>query len=122
MTRYARVNPDTASPEARDFAAPPSAAKGWLPLVIDAQPTPSGTQTVESGPITFTATQAHQTWLLVAKTQAVLDREADAAELEILRNVIAALQAGTGTAAERLQRLERTCVWLLKQSIKRGVV
>lgn len=41
-------------------------------------------------------------------------RQADAAELEQLRLVYNDLKNGVGTAAERIQRVERVCAWLLK--------
>jgi hypothetical protein len=75
MTLYARINPDTQQPEARDFAAEPSFAKGWRPLTIEAQPTPSATQYVVPAAIVFGPLTATQGWVLVDKTAAELEAE-----------------------------------------------
>ena len=57
-------------------------------------------------------------WQVVALTQAEIDANTlaaqDAATLVIIANVYAALKNGTGTAAERLVRLERAVAWLLR--------
>jgi hypothetical protein len=133
MTYYARINPNDGTTDVRDFAAPPPAAKGWLPLVIDAQPVPSASQVVVQNAITFGATTATQTWSLRAKTQAELDGDAQAAELTALRTMVQALTddialgvtAAPTTAAQafvhiqelkRQQlRVNRAVRWLLKQ-------
>lgn len=127
---YARINPDGSvslvdlDPAfvAALIAANNPKAASIRTYVIDTQPVPSATQNVADAGYVIEPTQVRQTWALVDKPQAVLDREADAAELAQLQAVVAALQAGAGTAGERLVRVERVCVWLLKQAAKRGVV
>ena len=113
---YARPNQDTGATEVRDFATAPPASKGWRPLVINAQPVPLATRAVIDSGIVFTPTMATQTWGLRAKATAELDAEAAAVERTAIKAsaVIAALQNGTGTAAERLVRCERVLVYLLK--------
>lgn len=60
-------------------------------------------------------------WSIVALSQAELDALAqqaqDAATLIIIRNVYQDLRNGVGTAAERLQRLERAVAWLLRSFV-----
>jgi hypothetical protein len=93
MTIYARIDPDTQVPQARDFGETvPPATKGWLPLVIDAQPTPGVNQVVVSAGIVFEATQARQTWALREKTADELEVEALTLELAQAANIIANLE------------------------------
>lgn len=58
---------------------------------VDAMPTPGPTEVVISGGIIVDATTARQAWTLRAKTQAELDREANADELPSLLLYIDAL-------------------------------
>ena len=128
MTTYARLDPitllvrDTVDLTAQQYAALNGNPKQAFirPLVIDAQPTPTSAQIVVRGPYVVEAARVRQTWLLQDKTAGQIAAEAAAAdratELQQLRLAIAALQAGTGTAAERLVRLERVCVRLLKDA------
>ena len=127
---YARINPDNSvslvdlDPAfvAALIAAGNPKADSIRAYVIDAQPVPSAAQRVVDGGYVIEPTQVRKTWALAAKSAAELDAETDAAELEQLKTIAAALQAGTGTAGERLVRVERVCVWLLKQAAKqRGV-
>jgi hypothetical protein len=83
---YARINPDTTLQEVRDFAAEPSFAKGWRPLTIEAQPTPSATQYVAAAPIVFGQLTATQGWVL-------LDKSADQIEAEEVQAAKAGYQA-----------------------------
>ncbi|MES3013280.1 MAG: hypothetical protein V4750_06060 [Pseudomonadota bacterium] len=134
MTDYARPDPsDPTRNDLRDFAAPPPFAKGWRPLTIDAQPTPSASQVLVNTGIVFTATTATQTWSLRAKTQAELDADAEAAELAALKAMVQALSedialgvtAAPTTAAQafvhiqeikrQVLRLNRAVRWQLKQ-------
>jgi len=127
---YARINPDNSvslvdlDPAfvAALIAAGNPKAGSIRTYVIDAQPVPSAAQRVVDAGYVIEPAQVRKTWALAAKSAAELDAETDAAELEILKTIAAALQAGTGTAGERLVRVERVCVWLLKQAAKqRGV-
>jgi len=91
-------------------------------LVTDAQPTPSATQYVAPGPVVIEPTQARRTWVLVAKSAAQIDAETLAAErvtdMVQLALVVTALRDGTGTAGERLTRVERVCVRLLRDALR----
>jgi len=125
--KYARLNPldgtiaeyiDITQAQYDSLAGNPKQA--YLRLFVEVErPVPNATQTVQDGPVVLSATTATQSWLLVAKTAEQLAREADttadANELAVLRTVYAALKAGTGTAAERLVRLERSMAWVLKK-------
>ncbi len=111
MTYYARIDPNNGAPDVRDFASPPSLAKGWKLLTIDAQPVPSASQVVVQNAITFTATTATQTWSLRAKTQAELDAEATAAEKATLKAALALFDARTATNAQ----VQRAIAWLIRQ-------
>jgi hypothetical protein len=51
---------------------------------------------------------------LLAKEQEDTD---DANEAAVIKQAIAALRNGTGTAAERLTRIERALAWILKRSL-----
>lgn len=88
-------------------------------FLVNPQPAPSAAQFVREGPIVLTATTAMQTWELADKTAAQLAAEAattqEAADLAQLRLVYAALLAGTGTAAERITRIERSVAYLLRK-------
>lgn len=61
-------------------------------------------------------------WAVPSKSAEELAAEADAAaateETRQIRLIVAALKAGTGTAAERLARLERAVAHLIKQSLQ----
>ena len=87
------------------------------PLVTDTQPTPGPTERVVKGPFVVEATRARETWVIVQKTAEELAAEQEAAaratEYQNLRAVVEALRNGTGTAAERLARVERVSVRLL---------
>jgi hypothetical protein len=120
---YARINPDTQQAEVRDFASEPSFAKGWRPLTIEAQPTPSATQYVVPAPIVFGPLTATQGWLLVEKTAAELEAESlkdEKAQLDgwltdvqtqlALDNAARALL----TNAQRITELEKDTRVLLK--------
>lgn len=127
---YARINPDNSvslvdlDPAfvASLVAAGNPKANSIRAYVIDAQPVPSSAQRVVDAGYVIEATQARKTWGLVAKSASELSAETDASELAQLETIAAALQAGTGTAGERMVRVERVCVWLLKQAAKRGVI
>jgi hypothetical protein len=58
-------------------------------------------------------------WVDIPKTQAELDEYAKNEELNseeaIMRTVIVALKNGTGTAGERITRVERVCAYLLNR-------
>lgn len=107
-------------------AMAPAKRQWYRPVVVDPQPSVTATQTAERQPNialwVIEPTQVRVPWVVRDLTQPELDAQADAAELAVLQQVAAALKAGTGTAAERLVRLERVAVWLLKQAAKRGVV
>lgn len=127
---YARVNPDNSvtlvdldpAYVAMLQAAGNPKAGSIRAYVIDAQPVPSATQYVAEAGFVIEPAQVRKTWALANKPAHQIDAETDAAELEQLRAVIADLQAGAGTATVRLVRMERVCVWLLKQAGKRGVI
>ena len=132
MTTYARLNVDgtverTVDLTAEQYAAMQANGKAaWLRLrTEDAKPVPTAGQVLVDEGIVVTATEARQTWGLRDKTQAELAGEENEAERVRLRTVIDALTAPvntTGTAAERLTklearslRLERIAVWLLRR-------
>lgn len=129
---YARLTQDLQSVEAWDalsdemYAAlvsadNPKALRHRL-QVVDAQPTMTSTQVAEFGGYVVESDRVRKTWKTRELGAAELDRQTDANELAQLQQIVAALKSGTGTAAERLVRIERVCVWLLKQAAKRGVV
>jgi hypothetical protein len=119
----ARINPDTLLQEARDFTSEPSFAKGWRPLTIDAQPTPSATQYVVAAPIVFGPLTATQGWQLVEKTAAQLEAEdlqSEKAQLNTwLDDVQTQLALDNATRAlltnvQRINELEKDTRVLLK--------
>ena len=119
---YARKSPDTGEDDIRNFDAVPPIAKGWLPLVIDAQPTPSASQLVTQGPILYSATEAHQTWALRDKTAEEIAREADASERDQIKaaavmDLLRAEAAGTSTltAAQSRKLFARCVLWLVNR-------
>jgi hypothetical protein len=88
------------------------------PYTVDVMPTPSATQRVATGPIVVTPTAAHKTWLLVDLTAEEMAQAAfrtlQASQLDLARQVYVALENGTGTAGERLVRVERVCAHYLR--------
>lgn len=67
--------------------------------------------------IAFIRTFAYRVIAKTAEEQAEYQRQlADAATLEQIRAVYIAMKNGTGTAAERITRVERSCAYLLRQS------
>lgn len=85
---------------------------------VDAQPVPSATQYVGSGPVVVEGIAARKTWRLldkpaeqIAAEQFTAQREQDLAQIRL---AYTALKNGTGTAAERLTRCERVLARLLK--------
>lgn len=103
------------------------------PLVVDAQPSPSSAEVVINAGYVIEPTQVRQTWALRAKTAEELAASAQATELGLLRQAMAALQADITagiTAApttavqafvevqdlkRRALRSDRILLWLLKQ-------
>ena len=124
MSTYYRLT-DEALVEisAQQFAAlAPNKQALLRSYVEDPPPTPSATQNVAPGPVVVTEAEARKTWLLVPKTAAelafdayVANRDAD---LLLIRQVYLALKNGTGTAAERLVRVERVCARFIKDTFK----
>lgn len=52
---YARLNPDTETPEARDFAEPPPAGKNWVPVQIEPIPVTGENDILLEGPVEIEA-------------------------------------------------------------------
>jgi hypothetical protein len=129
---YARLTQDLQSVEVWDaisdesyaalVAANNSKALRHRAQAIDAAPSLTATQAAEFGGYVVEPNMVRHTWRVRDLNAAEIDRQADAGELATLQQAVAALKAGAGTAAERLVRIERVCVWLLKQAAKRGVV
>lgn len=90
-------------------------------LITDPLPTPGINQRVIAGPIVVEPTRARETWVVVDKTQEEIAAEQEAAsrvaEYQALRTLIDALRNGTGTAGERMTRVERVCVRLLLDAL-----
>lgn len=88
---------------------------------VDAMPAPGATQYVADGPVVIDATTARKTWLLVAKSAEQIAADNFAAlqqsQLDLARQVYAALKNGTGTAVERLARVERVCAHYLRTQL-----
>lgn len=135
MPAYARLDPNApGATEVRDFDAPPPAAKGWLPLIVDAQPVANASQVVVGPVVVIANGEAHATYSLRSKTQAELDAESQATELTQLKAMLSALSADIAagitpaptTAAQafveiqdlkrRALRTDRAIRWLLLSS------
>jgi hypothetical protein len=136
MTTYARLDPATLqfsflvelTPEqyaALEVNGKALYLRAWS---VDAQPTPGATQYVDRGPIVIDATTARQTWVLQEKTAAQLELEQTEADKPQVRAVLAAMQAYaanqdvSGTAVQRIERLElwvlrlvRVAIWLIRR-------
>lgn len=100
MTIYAKLNTGGTVERLVDltpeqYAALQANGKAiWLRLwIVDAAPTPSATQVVESGPIVITSTEAHQTWVLREKTASEIEQESVRAERDKIDEVLADLTA-----------------------------
>ena len=132
MALYARLTntgvfSHTVDLTAEEYAAMQVNGKAtWLrSWSVDAQPVLTATQVLVNAGIVITATTARQTWSVRSKTQAELDAEENEAERVRLRAIIANLVAAqdvTGTATERLVkletrtlRLERIAIWILRR-------
>lgn len=127
MTTYYRTT-DAALRDltADEYAALAQSKRDTLRVYsIDPQPTPSATQYVVAGPVVVDATTARKTWELRAKSAEQIEADtfaaAQAAALAAATApaVYRALRDGTGTAGERLVRVERVCAWLLRQQVGR---
>lgn len=94
---------------------PPHPAGAVRPRVDDPLPAfdPATQKVVEGTPI-VEPTQVRRTWTVVALTAAELDNLADKATAELARKVYTALKNGTGTTAQRQQRVEEVLAFLLK--------
>lgn len=111
--------------EWREFTVPPAHREGsLLPQSIDPLPAfDPATEAVEEGAPVIEPHQARKTWSVRPLTMLELDARADAAQLETMRRVYSALNAGTGDGAARLARVEKVAAFLLKQHAKvAGVV
>lgn len=90
---------------------------------IDPLPTLTATQYAVPGPVVVSGATARKTWEVRAKAQEQLDAEAFAVlqstTLEQARTAYSLMKAGSGTAGERLARVERVCAWLLRQQFGR---
>jgi hypothetical protein len=121
MTAYYRLTDERVLVLDPDFVAQlaPSKRDTLRLYSVDPKPTPSATQYVMPGPVVVDATTATKTWLLLDKSAEQIAAEAfqalQAAQLELARQVYSALKNGTGTAGERLVRVERVCAYYLRQ-------
>lgn len=115
MTLYARINPDTSTIEVRDFGTAPSAAKGWLLLILVDPPTPGPTQ-VATLSVVIANNVATQVWTLREKTAAELEAEDLQNERAQIDGYIANIQTQLDisnaaraalTNAQRINELER---------------
>ena len=102
----------------------PNKAVLLRPLVTDPLPTINAAiEKIVAGPIVIEATQARETWTVVAKTQAEIDADNDTAAADLyystLTATLADLTAGTGNNADRLARLELACIRLLRDENRR---
>lgn len=98
---------------------PPHTPGSVRPRVDDALPVfdPSTQKVVEGTPV-VEPTQVRRTWIVVPLLAAELDDLADKATGELARKVYTALKNGTGTTAQRQQRVEEVAAFLLKQWAK----
>lgn len=105
------------------------------PLVIDPRPTPEASSVAEVGHYVVEPAQVRRTWVVRAKTAAELDAEQQAAERELLRQLIDALATDVAdgiTAApatllaaaqdiqalkQRQRRADRILMWLLRNRV-----
>lgn len=121
MSRYYRITDATVIDlDPADVAALAQSKRDTLrPYTVDAQPTPTAQQFVVAGPVVIDATSARQTWELRAKSPEQLQAEQFAATqqaaLDQARTVFKQLRDGSGTAAERLTRVERVCAHYLRE-------
>jgi hypothetical protein len=132
--RFARLNPglltfkDIVEMEQAEYDAllisnPPKAAL-LRPLVTDPLPTiDPATQKIVAGPIVIEATQARETWVVVAKTAEEIQADNDTAAANVfyatISTTLADLTAGTGNNTDRLIRLEQACIRLLTDENRR---
>lgn len=88
---------------------------------VDAPPVPTAVQYVVEGPVVVDATTARQTWELRAKPADQIAVEQFLAQqqatLEQARALYSALKNGSGTASERLVRVERVCAHYLRDRL-----
>ena len=108
----------------RDFTVPqfnalPDRAV-WRLFFMDAMPALTATQIAKRDRFDVTATECHFAWTVRDKTADELAAEAaeteKTADRTALASAISALRNGTGTQAERLARVERACVYLLRHA------
>jgi hypothetical protein len=118
--------------EAADGAQPPQGFEAmtieefqawqapFVPVHDDGKPAvnPATHKVVDDGIIVET-TRRRRSWLVVPLTTAEIDERTDASDAEQLRQVYTALKNHTGTSANRMDRVENVCAFLLKQEAKR---
>lgn len=121
MTAYYRTTDEAILDLSEDLVAElaPSKRDTLRLYSVDPLPSPTPTHNVEAGPVVIEATTARKTWVLVAKSAEQIEAEAfaanQAATLQQARAVYTALKNGTGTASERLVRVERVCAYYLRE-------
>lgn len=115
--KIAILNADLTLREIRDYAEIPAGKAGRiLPVVIDADPAyDAATQKVIDGTPVVEVAQVRIPRVAVALTTAELAAIASTAERSVLLGVIQDLRNGTGTTAQRFQRTEKVCAWILAQ-------
>lgn len=123
MTLYARLHPDTAQLDVRDFATPQPASKGWRLLALVLQPSITASQVAELS-ISLAADSATQVWTVRAKTQGERDAEDDVADRAALQasavvGLLKAEIAGTSalTAAQFRVLAARCLLFLVRRAI-----
>jgi hypothetical protein len=136
MTTYARLDPATLQFERLVELTPEQYAalevngkalylRAWS---IDAPPVPGPTQVVVAGPVVIDSTTARQTWVLQEKSAALIEYEQTETDKPQVRAMLAAMQAYaanqdvSGTAVQRIERLElwvlrlvRIAIWLVRR-------
>lgn len=126
---YAKLTPDRASvEEIRVITAAVDADTTRIkPVTMTAKPAfNAATQRCVQNGWTINVSDVTPVWQVIAIPQAELDaataEAADRAALDTIRNTINAMEAGSGTATVRTQRLETALAWLLKRLVKKEVI
>ena len=120
---YANLSPDGTRVECeRSMPSFSADSERWLPLVIDPQPAFNPVTQRRSPSYIIEAGQVRKTWAVVPLTAAELEDADAATQLTQIQAVLADLRNGTGTTAQRLQRVERVCAQLIKRLALKGIL
>lgn len=123
VTNVAIINPDTLAVRqviiGYDLSIPHAPGEVF-PLIDDPKPTPATNEVVIHAGFVVEVPQGRvrRTWTVRLKSTEELDEDQRKIDLQQVKNVLDALNNGTGNITNRVTRCERVLVYIIKHLLK----